>query len=84
MPNKKINDVKIKENVKKYIAIVNAELLNIRAEATINSGVISIVEKGYELKVIDPDPINNFYKVDSGVNGVEGYVIEDFVTILEV
>ena len=63
------NEIKVK---------VLAGKLNIRKEADKNSDIVAVVDKDQILNVIDSEPINNFYHVDT-LSGSTGYCMVDFV-----
>lgn len=60
------------------LAVINAEALNIRAEASLDADVLSVMSEGEVLEVISEDE-NGWVCVD--FEGVNGYVLAEYVTI---
>lgn len=65
-------------DVGKMLAVINTEALNIRAEASLEADVLSVMSEGEVLEVITQDE-NGWVCVD--YEGVNGYVLEEYVTI---
>lgn len=67
------------EQAKTRLATVNANALNVRANAGTNSSVVTLVPKGYVLEVIEED--ESWVKIS--VADKTGYVSADYVDIKE-
>lgn len=65
-------------DVGQMLAVVDAEALNIRAEASLEADVLSVMSEGEVLEVISTDE-EGWVCVD--FEGTNGYVLEEFVTI---
>ena len=65
-------------DVGKMLAVVDAEALNIRAEASLEADVLSVMSEGEVMEVISKDE-EGWVCVD--FEGTNGYVLEEYVTI---
>lgn len=61
--------------------VANCKMLNIRAEPNKQATVVAIVASGAELKV-DANEVDGWYSVCMA-NGVRGFCMKDYVTILQ-
>lgn len=67
--------------VETVVGVVSGcEKLNLREEASKDSKVLSILNKGTELVVSTEESTEDFYKVITAT-GVEGYCMKKFITI---
>ncbi len=64
----------------KFVKVI-ANKLNIRKESNKNSEVVIIADKDQTLKLLELDPINGFYHVDT-LTGSEGYCMVEFVKVV--
>ncbi len=67
------------DEVSIQIATVTAQTLKLRAEASTESRVLQLLPRGDDLKVLESDHGSGWVKVN--VNGTEGYVSADYVTV---
>lgn len=67
------------DEVSIQIAIITTETLKLRADASTESRVLQLLPYGDELEVLESDHGSGWVKVN--VNGTEGYVSSDYVTV---
>ena len=59
----------------------NCARLNVREEPNKMADVISVLEAGSEVQLVNEDPVNGFYNVITA-DGREGYCMCDYISIL--
>lgn len=75
--NDKDEDIK-DETVQKGI-VVNCSKLNVRRTANKLAKVLTVIEKGTEVIIVNAKTSNGFYKVK--VDDIEGYCVKDYIEI---
>ena len=71
----------IEEVVEEKLVKVLANKLNIRKENSKDSDVVTVVEKDQVLKLLELEPVDGFYHVDT-LTGSEGYCMVEFVELV--
>ena len=75
-----VEEAKEPEKPKFKIGIVcNCERLNVREEAKIESGIVRVINKDFELKVDEEKSTKDFYRVIAG--DFNGYCMKKFIKI---
>jgi uncharacterized protein YgiM (DUF1202 family) len=80
-PVEEIEEVVEETPVEEKLVKVLANKLNIRKENSKDSDVVTVVEKGQVLKLLELEPVDGFYHVDT-LTGSEGYCMVEFVEIV--
>ena len=71
----------VKEKRAKVIGIVRCNnLLNVRADRTKNSDILTVVENGSTVYLDNHNPTNGWYKITTE-DGVKGYVMKEFLEV---
>lgn len=79
-PEKELSEELVKESAP-LIGVVNGcNRLNIRAEASFTSEVLTVVDTGAELQIHEIESTDEFFKVTTEF-GIDGYTMRQFVTI---
>ena len=80
-PVEEIEEVVEETPVEERFVKVLANKLNIRKESNKDSNAIAVVEKGQVLKLLELEPVDGFYHVDT-LTGSEGYCMVEFVELV--
>lgn len=74
-----IKDEEVKDETVQKGIVVNCFKLNVRRTANKLSKVLTVIEKGTEVIIVNTKTSNGFYKVK--VNDIEGYCVKDYIEI---
>lgn len=67
---------------KKTGLVANCQNLNIRAEASADAWIVSILRAGAEVVIDDEASTDDFFKVTTGA-AVEGYCMKQYISVQE-
>ena len=65
---------------KKFGLVANCKSLNIRAEASVDAGIVSILREGAEVVIDEEASTEEFFKVTTGA-AVEGYSMKQYISV---
>ena len=66
-------------NVTKIATVSNCKMLNVRASASLDAEILTVLDAGEEVEIIDDCPDGDFYEVVCRDN-ISGFCAKDYIT----
>lgn len=60
--------------------VIGCDMLNVRSKPDKESNIVSILQRGVEIEILDLNASDDFYKIVTEV-GIEGYCMKDYIAI---
>lgn len=71
------------DNITKVAVVANCKMLNVRASASLDAEILTVLDAGEEVEIIDECPDGDFYEIVCHDN-ISGFCIKEYIAEITV